>query len=571
MRKVSALIGLTVVALILYSCQSTPFDRITRFTLSNESVKLAPNTETKRSIWVTVAYETTSNNNNASLVVLADGELVDGELLLNQRVTEPTKVLISAHLGDEDNNRQLNAVLRPNAEVDFVLEYSNLRSYKLTLVGSNHRSLDESRKFSLVGNISALEGVVPNPKEPSLTYVAVVGLSSNLDDSRSTLYYPSVLVDEGKFSIEGDVDQPTLVKIEIWGRNTSIQENLYAIFEPGVNYSLVPLGNSGKLVVKADRDSVHSRSISSWQLDPEYVSLIEQWMVRQEVQQDQTKAVAEHRENFVNNYSNDEECGHLNVPESVKLKFVEPFRTVQEKLGDQIVRRRSHAIREILREVEDPELAQLVFDLSWSLFSSDEIDSEFDTHEKAAMLMELANHMDQEFVDNNIEPQVEDIMRRRKLVLNNRSLRPGQTAPEFSLKTIAGDEISLKEVLSENELVLVDFWASWCGPCIRSFPALKKMYAQYKDRGFEILTIAIDDSFEDWEDASKSQKLPWIDLGDTENGEMKEWKVPPSAQDYGVRGIPSKFLIDKEGCIVHKRFTVVELKKMLSARLADTN
>ena len=571
MRKLLVVIGMSVVALVLASCQSTSVDRITRFALSNESVELAPNTETEHSIWITVSYETTTKNNNPSLVVLADGELVNGELLLNQRVTEPTEILISVHLGDEDNSRQLDAVLRPNAKVNFVLEYSSPRSYKLTLVGSNHRSLDENRKFSLVGNVSSLEGVVSNPDVPSLTYVAVLGLSSILDDSGSTLYLPSILVDEGKFSIEGDLDQPTLVKIEIWGRNPSVKQNLHAILEPDINYSLVQWGNTGKLVVEADRDSVHSRTISSWQLDPEYVSLIEQWMVRHEVQEDQTKAVEEHRKNFVNNYRNDEECGHVNVPENVKLKFVEPFRTASETLGDQIVRRRSYSLKTILREVQEPELAQLVFDLSWNLFHTDEIDSEFDAHEKAAMLMELANHMDQEFVDNNIEPQVEDTMRRRKLVLNNRSLRPGQTAPQFSLKTIAGDEVSLKEVLSENELVLVDFWASWCGPCIRSFPALKKMYSQYKDRGFEILTIAIDDSFEDWEDASKSQKLPWIDLGDTENGDMTEWKVPPSAQDYGVRSIPSKFLIDKHGCIVHKHFSKNKLREMLSSRLADTN
>lgn len=571
MRKVSAVIGLTVVALILYSCQSTPFDRITRFTLSNESVKLAPNTETKRSIWFTVGYETTTKDNNPSLVVLANGELVDGELILNQRVTEPTEILISMHLGDEDNSRQLDAVLRPNAKVDFVLEYSSPRSYKLTLVGSNHRSLDENRKFSLVGNVSSLKGVVPNPDEPSLTYVAVQGLSSILDDSGSTLYHPSILVDEGKFSIESDLDQPTLVKIEIWGRNTSVKENLHAILEPGINYSLVQWGNTGKLVVEADRDSVHSRTISSWQLDPEYVSLIEQWMVRHEVQQDQTKAVEEHRENFVNNYSNDEECRHLNVPESVKLKFVEPFRTALEKLGDQIVRRRSHAIREILREIEDSKLAQLVFDLSWNLFIGDEIDSEIDADEKIATLLVLKQKMDQEFVDKNIFPQIANIMGSQKPVLNNRSLIPGQIAPEFRLSTIAGDEISLKEVLSDNELVLVDFWASWCGPCIRSFPALKKMYSQYKDQGFEIITISIDDDFEDWVDASKKQKLPWIDLGDTESGDMMRWKVPPSANNYGVLSLPSKFLIDKHGCIVHKHFSKTKLKEMLASRFADTN
>ena len=571
MKRTLGVIGLIVVTVIISSCQSTNFEQITRFTVTDESVSLAEDTEMKHSVWVTVNYIGTDENNRLVPAVFADGPLVDGKLPLNRKVEKPTRVVISVNLGDPEISRDIFTVLRPNDSFDFVLKYRSHESYGVSLVGANHLSLDENRRFSLVGDISMLEGFAPNSNEPLFTYVAVRSQPSNLDRRRTNFYVPSLLVDEGRFSIEDDIDEPTLVAIEIWEKVTRKREVMLAILEPGVNYSVVPLGDTGKLTVQADKDSVHSRFVSSWQLDPEFVSLMERRVDSKNMQPDVSEDIAAHREEFIRNYEIAEECEHLNVPDNVKGKFVKPYPSSFETLSNEIVVRRSAALREILQDVHDAKLAQLVFDLSWSLFDRDEMYTESDADERIATLKELAQKMDQEFVDAHITPQVEDIKWNRDVVLTDRSLIPGQTAPEFSLTTIAGDEVSLSEVLSENELVLVDFWASWCGPCIRSFPALKKMYSKNKDRGFEIITISIDDSFDDWVDASKSQRFPWIDLGDTENGDMTDWKVPPSAKDYGVLGIPSKFLIDKKGCIVHKHFSDDELKELLSTRLADTN
>ena len=571
MKKALSIIGLIAVTVFISSCQSTNIEQITRFTVTDESVSLAEDTEMKHSVWVTVNYIGKDENNRLVPAVFADGPLVDGKLPLNRKVEEPTRVVISVNLGDPDNGRAIFTVLRPNDSFDFVLEYRSRKSFGVKQVGTNHRSIDENSRFSLVGDISSIEGFVSDAGEPRLTSVSVRAQTSTLDGSRNTLYFPSILVDEGKFSIDGDIDEPTLVAIELWEKITRKREVLLAILEPRVNYSVVPLGDTGKLTVQADKDSVHSRIMSSWQLDPAFVSLVEQRMDSKNLKQDVSEDLAARTEEFIRNYEIAEECEHLNVPDDIKQKFVEPLPSSFETLSDEIVVRRSTALREILQDVDDVNLAQLVFDLSWGLFDRDEMYTESDADERIATLKELARKMDQEFVDAHITPQVEDIEWSRDVVLTDRSLIPGQTAPEFSLTTIAGDEVSLSEVLSENELVLVDFWASWCGPCIRSFPALKKMYSKNKDQGFEIITISIDDSFEDWVDASKSQRFPWIDLGDTENGDMTDWKVPPSAKDYGVLGIPSKFLIDKKGCIVHKHFSDDELKELISTRLADTN
>ena len=358
--------------------------------------------------------------------------------------------------------------------------------------------------------------------------------SSILDGSGKTFNSRTVVVDEGEFSIEGDLDEPTLVTLEIYERNNGQRwsgEYLHAILEPGVNYRVVPLSNNGKYAVQADRDSIHSRFVSSWQFDPALVSLVDRWMDSQEQERNVSRDQIEHQKEFINNYQIAEECDHLSVTDRVKMEFADPLPTAYQTIGNEIVKRRSASLRKILRNTQDPELARMVFDLSWTLFIDDEIYSDSDADERIATLLELAQQMDQEFVDQFIAPTVNNYKRERDLILANRSLLPGQVAPEFTLTTIAGDEVSLSEVLSENELVLVDFWASWCGPCIKSFPALKKMYSKYKDRGFEIVTISLDDSLEDWETASKTHELPWIDLGDMEDVEMNGWDAAPSAKE----------------------------------------
>ena len=76
--------------------------------------------------------------------------------------------------------------------------------------------------------------------------------------------------------------------------------------------------------------------------------------------------------------------------------------------------------------------------------------------------------------------------------------------------------MSLSDILDEKEYVLVDFWASWCGPCIATFPALKDLYASFGKHGFEIVSVSIDDTRENWSYMTEEHELPWINLGELE-------------------------------------------------------
>lgn len=118
----------------------------------------------------------------------------------------------------------------------------------------------------------------------------------------------------------------------------------------------------------------------------------------------------------------------------------------------------------------------------------------------------------------------------------------GIPAPTFTLEGLDGTSIALESL--QGKYVLLDFWASWCKPCRESMPWLKSLYSQYKDKGFEILSISTDSKADDWKQAVTDDQTPWIHVIDN-----KEAGV---AGTYGVHAVPTFFLIDPEGVIVGK-------------------
>jgi thiol-disulfide isomerase/thioredoxin len=132
-------------------------------------------------------------------------------------------------------------------------------------------------------------------------------------------------------------------------------------------------------------------------------------------------------------------------------------------------------------------------------------------------------------------------------------------APEIYLPDANDSVINLSSF--KGKVVLIDFWASWCGPCRQSIPGIVKLYNKYKDKGFEVYAISIDEKKKEWIKASKYFKMKYTQVNDKAGWESKV------AALYKVEAIPASFLLDKEGKIVvvdaDGKLLEAEIKKLL--------
>jgi peroxiredoxin len=135
----------------------------------------------------------------------------------------------------------------------------------------------------------------------------------------------------------------------------------------------------------------------------------------------------------------------------------------------------------------------------------------------------------------------------------------GTNAPDFTAMSIDGKDVSLSSF--KGKYLLLDFWASWCGPCRQENPNVVKAYTQFKDKNFTILSFSLDDNKDAWQQAVANDKLTWTQVSD-----LKGWSSSVGNQ-YGIQSIPSNFLLDPTGKIIGKDLRGDELIKALSSTL----
>jgi peroxiredoxin len=131
-----------------------------------------------------------------------------------------------------------------------------------------------------------------------------------------------------------------------------------------------------------------------------------------------------------------------------------------------------------------------------------------------------------------------------ELVASNSKTAVGSMAPDFSQNDANGNPVSLSSF--RGKYVLLDFWASWCQPCRVENPNIVKAYKNFKDKGFDILGVSLDQDGAAWAKAIADDKLTWNHVSD-----LKYWNNDV-AQLYSIRSIPASFLLDPEGKIIAK-------------------
>lgn len=129
----------------------------------------------------------------------------------------------------------------------------------------------------------------------------------------------------------------------------------------------------------------------------------------------------------------------------------------------------------------------------------------------------------------------------------------GKKFIDFTQTDAEGNQVRLGDVVKGNKLTLVDFWASWCGPCRAEMPTVVEAYSRYHAKGLEIVGVSLDDNREAWLKSVEDLGMKWIQVSD-----LQGWRNA-AGQAYVVEAIPSCYLIDQEGVIVAKNLRGEEL------------
>jgi len=138
-------------------------------------------------------------------------------------------------------------------------------------------------------------------------------------------------------------------------------------------------------------------------------------------------------------------------------------------------------------------------------------------------------------------------------------LEPGNKSPEIKLPNSKGDTVSLSSL--KGKLVLIDFWGTWCAPCVAEQAELAKLYNKYKlsnftnGKGFEIYGVSLDAKKSNWENFINTNKISWIQVSD-----LKFWRSPV-AKTYNIQALPFNILMDGNGIILAKNLHGIDLEK----------
>lgn len=253
--------------------------------------------------------------------------------------------------------------------------------------------------------------------------------------------------------------------------------------------------------------------------------------------------------------------GEVDITGSPEMDFVEKVKTIYNGLQEEVQQLSASYSQEDLSPEKEEELYGELLDLQrkYSKKIKNEIDnmganiaalnavSYLNPDEDFPYIDSLAAKLSKAYPDNK------EVATFAQQVADLRALSKGSEAPGFTLSTPEGEEVSLSSY--QGNYVLVDFWAAWCKPCRMENPNLVEMYQAYKDQGFEILGVSLDQNDESWIEAIKKDELIWTQVRDVDN---------EVAETYQVQAIPANYLLNEQGEIVAKNLRGNDLRQRLA-------
>lgn len=448
----------------------------------------------------------------------------------------------------------------------------------------------DSQEFTILGDFSEWEGESTDVEvKLSITSYDAEGVEEKQVIARS-------VVDEQEVVLTGTVDDPRPGRLEILfdGKRT---DRGTLILEPGANYKFTYRGPFRQVVFNGGGER-HQRTLGYQteaqflELDEKFGASVVKWSELSQIKEqeateidspeaseptegtpiDTSRTVSIHGK--VLDWDN-MECSDWGNIDETPLVEVEPSTEAEQPQSEQpqpepdeleIAEQEMYSAmgkRVMFMREQEKKIMEEATDAIDRLLAMEQ-DAYGYTTKAIAAFDALEDELETEIFQSRAVPKrdmIANLLKAREIA---DTIVPGTAIPNFVLPDVSGEEYSLDGILIQHDVVLVDFWASWCGPCIEQFPHLKELHAEFHDKGFEIVSVSIDETAEEWLEATETYEFPWTNLA-----ELKDF-TGPVAVEFGIEWIPMSYVLDSEGCILKKDLETTELADFLNARLGES-